>query len=255
MSNNPTVDNSKVLVHLQTRKSDATTQQVFMAAGNGNASSLGSNNVTVTTDTNNHPLTSFQTIVQLNYPAIDDGVFRNLVGVDTTNQYISGDDDAFVIGGFYSEKHRQEILDRFQDPNQQTTFYLNGDPDVIEHILSIKDVDVDVSFPQGDVITLEQVATSQQIMSLNLADVAIVPQATSDEQDTINTISTGQDVMLMNDVTISIEPAYDSSNATDYDVWTNTSNGLSSSGSYNVTTDSYETDVLPLLSSTLVSLP
>ena len=252
---NPTspTGSNKVVFHMQSN----TTRPVD-TSGNRVTINLGSNNTSTINGTLNHPASGVSNILSFSPPKTTDGVFRNLVGQSTRSEVISGDDKDFVITGFYNEKHRQQMLDYLNSltagPSGRT-FYFNDREIQLKHIMSVDETVINISFSQGDVITLEQIGSNQQIISLNLADISIIPEASSDEQYTLDVLSNGQDVMLIDDVNVTIEPTYDSSNTTDYDVWTNTNNELSAANSYNVTTDQYNTDVLPLLSSLLISLP
>lgn len=120
---NPTIDTSKVLLHVQTRASDVTNQVFRTVDANKHTSNRGSNNAEVTNDTNAMPISEFQSVIHLKYPDMVQGVHRNLLGLDDANDQISAEDNSFNIRGFYSEKHQNAFL---QSISNIPTFFLNG---------------------------------------------------------------------------------------------------------------------------------
>lgn len=124
---NPFVDTSKVLVHIQTRRTDAIHQRIVPRDDNRSNARKGSTNTIVLSGNNDHPIEDFKSVVQLKYPVKEDGVFRNLVGADDLASMIEATDDQFVIKGFYSEAHRDYMLSHIQDvADNEQLFYLNG---------------------------------------------------------------------------------------------------------------------------------
>jgi len=124
---NPTVDTSKVLVHIQTRRTDAISQRIRPRDGNRHIANKGSTNAIVLSGNVNHPIDEFKSVIQLNYPIKEDGVFRNLVGADNVASLIEATDDDFIIKGFYSDAHREYMLDHMQHvASNEQLFYLNG---------------------------------------------------------------------------------------------------------------------------------
>lgn len=260
MSNNPLVDNDKVLVHVQSRKSDANNQTIVTRDGNGNLSTLGSNNITIIDDIKNHPLSGFFSVIQFNYPAIEDGVFRNLVAVDTTNQYISGDDDDFVIGGFYSEKHRQAVLDGFESLGQTTTFYLN-DNAAATYIAGLNEITTQVQTSSGDVETLNDLVDQSGVEAGEFQYINTITYATNTPDDSSydsliddSGLEVGE-FQFIDMITYTVPGSGDTTSS--YDVWSDSSmstNNLSAASAYSVDGDDYNTTVVPLITAELASL-
>lgn len=245
---NPELDSTKVVLHIQANNNtaiDSSDNQVSVTAG--------SNNLSVTNNTLNHPATAVDNIIIFNPPSVDDGVFRNLRGLDTLSSYISGDDGDFVIGGFYSEKHRQLMLSHFNTLTQGAsgrTFYMNDREVAPVYLFSIDEVASTFTM-QPTIVPISNLFDGQDLLNINDGNITITVNNNNTQTDPLIDLI-GTDIQIKESrMFVTLDPITQA--VDDYDVWSE-SNNLSAASNYPVGSSAYETDVLPLIQDYLNNL-
>lgn len=249
---NPELDRSKVEIHIQVSENDVSSNNIVDQAKN-NQVTIGSNNIDVVNESLAHPVTSFNTVVKVSPPDVDDGVFRNLRGLDTESNYIDQDDQQFVIGGFYSEKHRREMLAHLNSLNQGVsgrTFFLNDPAPQTGMLFTIDEMNTRALLTL-DYTSLSQLFAGEQLITIDeivaSSVIELVDMSTDTHTDLVGSHVELQETRAM----IKLDPTNDV--VTDYDVWSN-SNNLSAGEHYMVGGQDYVDDVLPLIEDYLDNL-
>ena len=249
---NPELDRSKIEIHIQVSDSDVSTNNIVDQA-KSNQVTIGSNNIDVVNESLTHPVTSFDAVLKVSPPAVVDGVFRNLRGLDTESGYIDQDDKQFVIGGFYSEKHRKEMLAHLNSLNTGVsgrTFFLNDPEPQTGTLFTIDEMNTRALLtldytPLSQLFAGEQLITIDEIVTSNV--IELVDLSTDTHTDLVGSHVELQETRAM----VKLDPTNDV--VTDYDVWSD-SNNLSAGEQYVVGGQDYTDDVLPLIESYLDSL-
>ena len=273
----PDPTNTKVVLHVQSNNAGAVD-----TSGNRSVISFGSGNMSSTNGTLNHPASSVSNILSFRPPKLNDGVFRNLVGVDLESDVIGGTDKDFVIGGFYSEKHRRDMLAHMnslsQGPSGKSIF-LNDRVIEPAYLFKIDESQIAMLF-ELDSTSLEDLFAGSIRLTVSDAQLMLVADTETTDADTFQEMI-GTNIQLDESrVMITLDPVTQQTNvfqemigtniqldesrvmitldpvaqlASDYNVWSGT-NGLSAGDSYSVGDIAYDQDVVPEIETFLNSL-
>ena len=273
----PDPTNTTVVLHVQSNKVKAVD-----TSGNRSVISFGSDNISPTSSTLNHPASSVSNILSFRPPKISDGVFRNLVAIDLENDVIVGDDEDFVIGGFYSEKHRKDMLAHLNSlttgPSGKSLF-LNDREIEPTYLFKIDESQLAMLF-ELDYTSLEDLFAGSIRLTVSDAQLMLVTNTETTDADIFQEMI-GTNIQLDESrMMITLDPVTQQTNvfqemigtniqldesrvmitldpvaqlASDYDVWSGT-NGLSAGDSYSVGDIAYDQDVVPEIETFLNSL-
>lgn len=245
----PTVTtNTKVVFHIQsnnTRAIDNSNNQLEV--------SFGSNNINSSSNMLNHPASGVSNILSFKPSRVNDGIFRNLVGIDLESSTISDTDKDFVIGGFYSAKHRRDMLDYLNSLNQGPngrTFYMNDRNVQSSYLFKIDELSTSTMMtldytPLSDLFAGETLITIQDTNTTSIVDTTDTSTSTHEQLAGTHVQLDETRVMIKLDPTTNV--------VSDYDVWSG-SNSLSAGDQYTVGGTDYIDDVLPLIESYLDNL-
>ena len=247
----PDPTNTKVVLHVQSNNVKAVD-----TSGNRSVISFGSGNISPTSSTLNHPASSVNNILSFRPPKISDGVFRNLVGIDLESDVIVGDDKDFVIGGFYSEKHRRDMLAHVNSlttgPSGKSLFL--NDRDVIPtYIAGISEVRSTVHADSQDLISLNTLVDQTGVNAGSIKYINTISYLTTPSNDvTLDSMDeeTGGDIKFIDSI-VYITPGSDQITSV-YDVWSDDSvsqNNLSGAANYSVGDLDYQSTIVPLITS------
>ena len=244
----PEPSDTNVVIHVQSNNARA-----IDTSGNRSTINFGSDNISSTNNTLNHPASSVSNILSFRPPRTNDGVFRNLVGVDLDSDAIAGADKDFVIGGFYSDKHRRDMLDYLNTLNEGPsgrTFYMNDRNVQPSYLFKIDEFGTSTMMtldytPLSDLFAGENLITIQDANTTSIVDTTDTSTSTHEQLAGVHVQLDETRVVIKLDPTTNV--------VSDYDVW-NGSNSLSAGDQYTVGGADYIDDVLPLIESYLDNL-
>lgn len=254
----PPVSNTKKVFHIQSNNS-----QAIDTSENKSTIIFGSNNVSSSSALLSHPAGSVSNILSFQPPKFSDGIFRNLVGIDQTESQIAADDKDFVIGGFYSAKHRRDMLGYLNSLSQGPSgrkFYLNDRKIRPDHVADITEINTLVDAASGETQTIDALINQSGVSPANLQYINSITytiespgQVTNEQlastQDDVN------DIKFIDMITYVVPGSEDT--VSQYDVWSDDSmntNNLSAATNYSVDDDDYNSTVVPLITANFSSL-
>lgn len=255
--NPPDPTDTKVVVHVQSNNARAVD-----TSGNRSAINFGSNNISSTSNTLFHPASGVSNILSFRPPSTSGGVFRNLVGIDTTSSVISADDTDFVIGGFYSAKHRRDMLrylNTLTSGPSGRKFYLNDRTIRPDHVADITEIDTLVVAASGETRTIDALITQSGVAPANLQYVDSImytvepPGPVTAEQLALT--QDVNDIKFIDMITYVVPGSEDT--VSEYDVWSDdsmTTNNLSAATNYSVDDSNYSSTIVPLITANFANL-
>lgn len=244
----PPVSNTKKVFHIQSNNS-----QAIDTSENKSTIIFGSDNVSSSSALLSHPAGSVSNILSFQPPKFSDGIFRNIVGIDPTESQIAADDKDFVIGGFYSAKHRRDMLGYLNSLSQGPSgrkFYLNDRNVQPSYLFKIDEFGTNTMMtldytPLSDLLARENLITIQDTNTTSIVDTTDTSTNTHEQLAGTHVQLDETRVMIKLDPTTNV--------VSDYDVW-NGSNSLSAGDQYTVGEADYIDNVLPLIESYLDNL-
>ena len=246
----PEVDVNKVAVHIQTRKSDTINSTINDRSDNNNVSYAGSNNVVVEhKDTTTPPLSDYFSVVSLNAPAFDDGVFRNVKVFDEQDNFVDNQQTTFMLNGFFSEAHREEFINNM---NNTDSLIINGMGQEYNMIMSVQELYMLALIEPSDnaIVKYSVEDLTDHRMTIMQTDLAMESKFLNLSGDTISDIGGVTMTFSELDIVGLVSPL--TLESTDYDVWDDDS--LSDSSTYTVFSSAYETELLPVVLQNLLAI-